>query len=169
MDSCSSLLSLPVVTQKQIMKYTTVPNTKCTSLPSANRIIARCFLLGYVITFNCLNHNYQVKHWFISMPKMFSWSRIAKISLGKPFFFYSKEHKVLHQWFFKLIQNILKACNDIHEINLSHMYWMLPALALLQHSLKTLTANHDVLPDNLKLSSFHLFGKTFGSPPLKSI
>ena len=61
------------------------------------------------------------------------------------FSFYSKEHKVLHQWFFELIQNIQKAYNDIHEANISHMHSMLLALALLQHSHEKLTANR-VLP-----------------------
>ena len=55
---------------------------------------------------------------------------------------------------------------------------MHPALALLKHSHKKLTANHDVLPtssvydpknSSVILSSFHLFGKTFRSPPLNSI
>ena len=72
--------------------------------------------------------------------------RKAIHSLGKAFFFYSKERKVLFQWFFKLIQNILKGCHDIHEVNLSHMYWILLALALLQHIHKKLTANHDIFP-----------------------
>ena len=44
MDSCSSILSLPVATQKQELKYTAVSNTKCTSLTSANRIINAFFL-----------------------------------------------------------------------------------------------------------------------------
>ena len=57
-------------------------------------------------------------------------------SLDMPFSFYSKEHKVQHQWFIKLIQNISKACNDIDEVNLCHMHSMLPALAPLQHSHK---------------------------------
>ena len=98
--------------------------------------------------------------------------------MGKPFLFYLKEHKVLHQWFFKLIQIILKACNDIHGVNIFQMYWMLLAPALLQDSHKKLTANHDVLAtshvydpkdSSVKLSSFHLFGKTFRYPPLKFI
>ena len=40
----------------------------------------------------------------------------------------------------------LKSISDIHEVNLSHMHSMLLAIALLQHSHKKLTANHDVLP-----------------------
>ena len=121
-------------------------------MPSANRISYRCFLLGYVITLNCLTHNYRGKHWLISMPEMFPWSRISykfmsqNFSGYKPFSFYAKEHKVLCQWFFELIQNILNTCNDIYEVNLSHMHWMLLALALLQHSHKKLTDNHDILP-----------------------
>ena len=48
MDSCGSLLLLPVATQKQILKYTTVANTKCTSLPSANRIIYASWLRYHI-------------------------------------------------------------------------------------------------------------------------
>ena len=59
------------------------------------------------------------------------------------FSFHSKEHKMLHQWFFELIQNIWKTCNDIHEVDFCHMHSMLLALALLLHK----TANHYVLPD----------------------
>ena len=43
-----------------------------TSLPRANRIIARCFLLGYVTTLNCLTHNYQVtQQTFVLMKTSF--------------------------------------------------------------------------------------------------
>ena len=53
-------------------------------------------------------------------------------------FSYSEEKKVLHQQFFELIQNIYKACNDTHEVNLCHMHSMLLARALLQHKHKKL-------------------------------
>ena len=55
------------------------------------------------------------------------------------------------------------------------MHSMLLTLALLQHSHKNLAVNH-ILPALFtnkssleKLSSFHLFGKTFRSPALKSL
>ena len=79
------------------------------------------------------------------MPQMFPWSRIEYNKFLSQNLWYAIL-QVLHQWFFELIQNILKACNDIHEVNLSHMHRMFLALALLQHSHEKLTANHDVLP-----------------------
>ena len=129
-------------TQKQILKYNMVPNTECTSLLSENRIMGAFFLV--VITLNYLTHNYQVKHWLISMPQMFPWSRIEYNKFLSQNLWYAIL-QVLHQCFFELIQNIYKACNDIHEVNLSHMHSVLLAPALFQHSHKKLTVNH-VLP-----------------------
>ena len=81
-----------------------------------------------------------------------------QISEPKPpnmlFSFYSKEHNILHQWFFGLIQNIQKACNDIQEVDLSHMHSMFLSIAMFQHSHKKLTANHDVYQPCLRAKEF---------------
>ena len=79
--------------------------------------------------------------------------------------FYSKEHKVLHQWFFELIQNIYKTCNDIHKVNLCHMHLILLALTLLQHIHKILTANHDVYQPRLRAKEF--YHETILAPSLR--
>ena len=43
----------------------------------------------------------------------------------------SKEHEALHRSFIELIRNMSKACNNINEVNICHLYSELQALALL--------------------------------------
>ena len=72
----------------------------------------------------------------------------AKIS-GWPYAIllsFTQKHIFLHQWFFEPNQNIWKACNDIHELNLYRMHSMPVALALLKHSHKKLAVKYGVLP-----------------------
>ena len=79
---------------------------------------------------------------------------------------YLKEHKVLHHWFFKLIPNIQKVYNEIHEVNLCHLHSKMVALALLQPQCFT-SPVYKQKKSHAKLSSFHLLDVTFSSSPLK--
>ena len=108
-------------TQKPILKYNTVSNTKCMLLPSANKI---------------------------SMPQLFPWSRIEYNFLSKNLWIcYSLSSASMVVWD---DSKHFKGCNDILEVNLSHMHSMLLAPALLQHGHKKLIVNYDVFPGLFK-------------------
>ena len=111
------------------------------------------------------------------MPELFPWSRIEYKFLSQNLWYATRLFSTFCisgslSWFKTFKKSVY---NDIHGVNLSHMHSMLLATALLQHSHKKLTVKHDVFPGlfkskrafPMKLSSFHLFGKTFCSPPWK--
>ena len=104
------------------------------------------------------------------MPQIPSWSRMEyKFLSQNPWVFHSlylKEQKVLHHWFFKLIPNIQKVYNEIHEVNLCHLHSKMVALALLQPQCFT-SPVYKQKKSHAKLSSFHLLDVTFSSSPLK--
>ena len=129
-DSCSSLLYTLLVPKS---KYWKITQSQIQIARRCQVQIELCMLSSWLCYHIKLpDSQLPSKNWLISMPELFPWSRIEyKFPSQNLWICYSPSSASMVLW---ADSKHWKACNDIHEVNLSHMHSVLLAPALLQQS-----------------------------------